>query len=85
MKFAKLLVLKGITNTVLLTGGIDKFTSYFRELVKGNDVPYIPVKVSTKKKVLSRHKNYQKKPKKDSKLRKSKLPKKDLLRTQKIS
>ena len=56
-----MLILKGIENIVLLTGGIDKFTSYYKELVIGSDVPYIPVKVNNKKKVLSWHKNYKKK------------------------
>ena len=55
------MILKGIENTILLTGGVDKFTSLFKELVDGSDVPFIPVKINNKKKVLSRHKNYQKK------------------------
>lgn len=85
VKCAKLLVLKGFANVVLLTGGIMQFGSNCGELVEGEQVPeFEPPKEEKPQKVQTRFQPY-KKQKKSSKLHVSELPKKEKLRQKALS
>lgn len=85
MKYAKLLVLKGFVNVVLLTGGIMDFGSKCGELIEGEQVPeFEPPKEVKSKKVLTRFEPYKKR-KKHSKLHVSELPKKEKLKQKALS
>jgi len=78
---AKTLVRKGYKNLLLLSGGILRFTAKYRELVDGLDVPFVELPDTSKTRFKTRYKQFKKSPKKPVKVKKTKLPRKDLLRS----